>query len=246
MFISFLFVGVSYADDNNGFPTEPSSSGHVSIVELYNRIQSLQDRVSELTDNIELLKHKNEILEERIKGVEGNKGVNTLPADSSNQSGGGAKATQGKVGAGSPSSTSSAGADKSLSETDLFATAYNAMLNQNYHKALSLFDRFVNTYPRSSKVSDALYWVGEIYYSQENYLEASRVYLRSSRMYPHGDKAAQSILRLASSLRHLNKIREACRMSHFLIKNYPSKKDADIVEQGRKFYDENGCDSYNE
>jgi TolA-binding protein len=54
------------------------------------------------------------------------------------------------------------------------------------------------------------YWLGESYYVRGGYADAADSYIASMKRDPRGLKAPDAMVRLASVLRELGKVTEAC------------------------------------
>lgn len=108
---------------------------------------------------------------------------------------------------------------------DQYKYAFGLLRIAEYDKAELALQEFVKLHPKHVLVSNARYWLGEIYYVRAAYVQAAEVFLENYRADPKGAKVPDSLLRLGMSLAGLDKKRAACRAFNKLIKDYPSVSD---------------------
>lgn len=92
----------------------------------------------------------------------------------------------------------------------LYENAFSQLKSGNYGVAQRDFNGFLTAYPQHPLASNATYWLGETYYAQQKYDQASRIFAESYKKYPKGPKAADSLLKLGMSLGGSGKSKEAC------------------------------------
>jgi len=66
----------------------------------------------------------------------------------------------------------------SLKPEKIYSLAYKEMENGNFQKALELFKQIYERFPYTQYAPLALYWIAEIYYSQDDYENALKYYLK--------------------------------------------------------------------
>ncbi len=108
-----------------------------------------------------------------------------------------------------------------------------------YEKAKSLFDqgqiaesrRVFETlhrqYPRHDLADNALYWIGEGYYVQAQWLTSAQAFLRVAKEYPRGNKVPDAMLKMALCYRKLGDDRGADDVLKQLTRLYPGTEAAD-------------------
>jgi tol-pal system protein YbgF len=111
--------------------------------------------------------------------------------------------------------------DSRVAEREFYDDAFSALRENRVSRAEKLFLEFVNKFPNGSLVSNAHFWLGEIYYAQRKYKDASFYFLSSYQSGPKGSKAPESVLKLAMSLEHLDNISGACSTLIKLVNDFP-------------------------
>lgn len=91
-----------------------------------------------------------------------------------------------------------------------YDTAYAALQAGQYAEAESKFAAFLKTYPDHALASNAQYWIGEAQYTQNKFPDAARSFAKNFKTYPKGQKAPDSLLKLAATLDKMGKGKDAC------------------------------------
>lgn len=100
--------------------------------------------------------------------------------------------------------------DKNKDAASAYETAYADLKAGKPADAQSKFEQFLKQYPEHPLRANAIYWLGETYYAQANYIQSTKVFAESYKKYPKGPKAADSLLKMGLSLEQINKNKEAC------------------------------------
>ncbi|ATN35397.1 tol-pal system protein YbgF [Rhizobium sp. ACO-34A] len=122
-----------------------------------------------------------------------------------------------------PSSTQSAAGG---SEGDVYQVAYAHVLSGDYGMAENEFRDFITRYPKSNKIADANFWLGEALYSQGNFNEAAKTFLNAHQAYSTSPKAPEMLLKLGMSLAALDNTDTACATLREVSKRYPKASRA--------------------
>ncbi|MDQ3288883.1 MAG: tol-pal system protein YbgF [Pseudomonadota bacterium] len=85
------------------------------------------------------------------------------------------------------------------SERESYDTAFAALRGGDYMESARLFQAFLDQYPDGSYAPNALYWLGESYYVNQNFELAQRQFEALMRRYPTHDKAAGALLKVGLS-----------------------------------------------
>jgi len=118
----------------------------------------------------------------------------------------------------------------------LWNAAYGNILSGDYALAEQDFQRFIQDYPDSPKISDAYFWLGESQYAQGQYNVAARTLLTAHKQFPQSAKAPEMLLKLGMSLAALDNRDTACATYREVLLRYPKASDAlkkkVAIEQG--------------
>ncbi len=93
---------------------------------------------------------------------------------------------------------------------ELFAEAHGQLLDGDFDGAQSGFETFVNENPDHSLAGQAWYWLGETFFVRSDFTEAADAYIAALRAQPSGEKAPDSLVRLAASLNGMGRQADAC------------------------------------
>ena len=113
---------------------------------------------------------------------------------------------------------------------DLYRQAFNAMEAGDFDKAEQLFQQLVQEYPDSDLADNALYWIGEIYYSHNDYETAAKYFQQVIDKYPNGNKVPAAMLKLALCYRGMGDINRAKQILQEVIQKYPGTPEAGIAK----------------
>ncbi len=109
-----------------------------------------------------------------------------------------------------------------------YENAFSQLKSGNFGVAQRSFDDFLNAHPSHPLAANATYWLGETYYAQAKYDQASRIFAESYKKYPQGPKAADSLLKLGMSLGGSGKTKEACVSLKQLKKEYSAAQSTAV------------------
>src|SRR5690349_8353736 len=79
-----------------------------------------------------------------------------------------------------------------LSPTRMFDTARADYAAGQWSLAITGFDAFLKTFPRSEMADDAQFLIGETYYAQSRWMDAIAAYNAVIQNYPMGDKVSEA------------------------------------------------------
>lgn len=132
----------------------------------------------------------------------------------------------------SPSTASASGKAVATPEAQ-YKQAMDLLYNHDYQGAERALRAFVERYPDSSLVGNALYWIGETLYIRRLYKDAIVAF---SDAYTHdekGSKSTHSLLKLAMSFQEDRQTDKACTVYQELLKGRDSV-EAYIVAEARQ------------
>lgn len=118
-----------------------------------------------------------------------------------------------------------------ISPQEAYSLAYNDYLKGNFELAASSFRLYRQQFPDSPLADDALYWIGESYYSQKKPVEAIEAFDELLLAYPRTEKAAAALLKKGLCLIDLGKKNDAVTVLKLLEAKYPLEPEARIAAE---------------
>jgi tol-pal system protein YbgF len=200
-----------------------------SLLELAQRIDTLQGDLRTIRGEVELLQNQSEggknqsralygDLEKRLSALEtlGGVGAAGAPPLSSAPPPGAAAAT----GAGG--------------EQSAYDAAFNALKGSDYPKAISGFRSFVGTYPSSPLASNAQYWLGEAYYVTREYPSAIAAFQKVASDWPDSRKVPDALVKIGFTQSALGKNGEARATLEDVVRRFPGTEAAQLASERLK------------
>jgi tol-pal system protein YbgF len=112
----------------------------------------------------------------------------------------------------------------------LYNQGYGDLLRRDYASAEISFRKLLNRFPGDALAGKAQYWLGETYYVRGQFKDAAEAFLKSYKQYQSGEKAPDSLLKLAMALGELGQKDAACSTLNEFGTKYPG---ADSQLQGQ-------------
>lgn len=122
----------------------------------------------------------------------------------------------------------------------LYEQALTSLKNNKLSAAETKFNQFLGSYANDPLAGNAQYWLGEVYYKQQNFAKAAVAFKDGYSNYPKGTKGADCLLKLGLSMKALGKKEEAC--TAFV--NLPTafdKVSTEISTRAKKEAEDLGC-----
>ncbi|MFH1626071.1 MAG: tol-pal system protein YbgF [Pseudomonadota bacterium] len=118
--------------------------------------------------------------------------------------------------------------EESISDPQrLYQKAFGRLKSEDYSEAILTFKRFVQKFPDHDYTDNALYWLGEIYYSQKNFPHAIIEFKRVVEEYPNGNKVPDALLKIGLSYVNLKDVRNAEDYLQRVMDIYPFSEAAE-------------------
>ncbi|MFN3868503.1 MAG: tol-pal system protein YbgF, partial [Hyphomicrobiaceae bacterium] len=102
-----------------------------------------------------------------------------------------------------------------------YEAAYGHLLRQDYGAAEVAFEEFLRRYPTDPLAGNAQYWLGETHFVRGNFKPAAAAFLKGYQNFAKGNKAPDSLLKLAMSLDRLGQKDAACSSFRELNAKFP-------------------------
>lgn len=121
-----------------------------------------------------------------------------------------------------------------VSPQEVYNMARTDYLKGNFKLAIEGFQMYWENFPASPLADDALYWIGECFFSQKQYGNVIDQFNELILSYPQGDKVPAAYLKKGLSLIELGKKEEAIAVFKLLITKFPLEEEAKIAQQKLK------------
>jgi tol-pal system protein YbgF len=118
-----------------------------------------------------------------------------------------------------------------LSPQDVYNTAYADYQKGTYDMAIDGFQTVVEQFPTNPWADDALYMIGECYYSQKKFAKAIEQFDELIINYPDSNKLAATYLKKGYCLAELKRKDEAIAVLRFLVSKYSFGEEAKSAQQ---------------
>ena len=115
-----------------------------------------------------------------------------------------------------------AGPDYALNSQEQYDRAFDLLREANYDEAGTAFQAFIAKNPQDKLIDNAKYWYGETLYVRGKFDASAVAFADAYQQNPKGNKAPDSLLKLAMSLEKLGKTQDACTTLDSLKSKYPS------------------------
>jgi len=102
-----------------------------------------------------------------------------------------------------------------------YEEAFDLLRQANYEDAEKAFRAFIDRNPKDKLIDNAKYWYGETLYVRGKFAESAAAFADAYQQNAKGNKAPDSLLKLAMSLSALNKAQDACTALAELKGKYP-------------------------
>ncbi|PLX86620.1 MAG: tol-pal system protein YbgF [Desulfuromonas sp.] len=112
------------------------------------------------------------------------------------------------------------------SPTKIYLQAFADYASNRVSEGIDGFETFLRLYPGSDYAGNAQYWLGECYFSQENFSRAADEFQKVVDIYPQTGKAPDALLKMAQALQRLNEQERALRTMQTLRELYPESAAA--------------------
>ncbi len=118
-----------------------------------------------------------------------------------------------------------------LSPQEIYNMAYADYLKGNFALAIDGFKIYLDNFSQSPFADNALYWIGECYFSQKEYEEAISRYNQLILNFPLGDKVPAAYLHKGISLMELDRNEEALSVFKLMVSKYPLEEETKIAQE---------------
>ena len=124
--------------------------------------------------------------------------------------------------------------DTLVNPQELYRKAFDESSSGDYDQAIKDFRRFVKRFPSHNYADNALYWLGETYYSQKKFPMAIIEFKKVSEEYPNGNKVPDAMLKIGLSYANLRDFKNAEDYLQMVLEMYPFSNAARKADLGLK------------
>ena len=118
-----------------------------------------------------------------------------------------------------------------LSPREVYNMAHSDYLKGNYSLAIDGFKIYLEQFPDSPYADNALYWIGECYFSQREFNSSIEHFKQLVLDYPQGDKVPAAYLKRGISLMELENKEEALSVFRLLISKFPLEEETRLAQE---------------
>jgi tol-pal system protein YbgF len=112
-----------------------------------------------------------------------------------------------------------------------YKDAFEAFQKKSYEDAVRKFSAFVDAYPGTPLVPNALYWIGESYMSLKNYEKAILSFQELVDKYPKSEKVPRGLLAQADAFNAVKDKKSSTTVLKKVIELFPKSEEAAIAER---------------
>jgi tol-pal system protein YbgF len=128
----------------------------------------------------------------------------------------------------------------SIDTANDYEKAFEYMRQSNYQQADTYFRKFIENNKNSDLIGNAYFWIGQMFFLQNNYEQSAVNFLKGYQHNPKGNKASYNLMKLGMSLNKLNKKQEACTTYAKVTKEFPNA-EGNIKDQIKAEQTSLGC-----
>ncbi|SHI79954.1 tol-pal system protein YbgF [Halodesulfovibrio aestuarii] len=120
---------------------------------------------------------------------------------------------------------------KKTGSTSMYKHGLELLEKGRYVEGRERLEEFLTEFPRDPLTPNAVYWVGEAYYSQKDYLIAVDVFREVLNRFPESSKAKSAMLKIGYSFERMNELSEARRYLLKVVEKYPKSNEARLARK---------------
>lgn len=115
--------------------------------------------------------------------------------------------------------------------SEIYRLAYSDYSSGKYDIAVVGFRNYLDKYPAGELAGLAQYYLGECYYSKDEWQKAYDAFDLVEKNYPKSDSAAPARLKKGLALEQMGKVKEGREMISTVIKDYPYSGEAETARE---------------
>ena len=123
--------------------------------------------------------------------------------------------------------------EEKRSAQEIYQSGMDAFNAKKYDAAEQDFNLILKDYPKDKLAGNAQYWLGEVYFSREEFAKAAVAFGKGYKNYKDGNKGADSMYKLGVAMQKLDKKAEACAAYQSLPSEFPKAEKA-LLDKAKK------------
>ena len=121
--------------------------------------------------------------------------------------------------------------DDTKSKEEVYKAAINALGEQDFIKAFSLFKYFIESFSDQEKLPLSYFWLGEISYIQEDYKSSNEFFLELITLYPNHYRVPLAHKKIGDIFLKKNELLQAKDKYNFVVREYPDDSASSLALQ---------------
>jgi tol-pal system protein YbgF len=121
--------------------------------------------------------------------------------------------------------------DDTKSKEEVYKAAINALGEQDFIKAFSLFKYFIESFSDQEKLPLSYFWLGEISYIQEDYKSSNEFFLELITLYPNHYRVPLAHKKIGDIFLKKNEPLQAKDKYNFVVREYPDDSASSLALQ---------------
>jgi tol-pal system protein YbgF len=121
--------------------------------------------------------------------------------------------------------------DDTKSKEEVYKAAINALGEQDFIKAFSLFKYFIDSFSDQEKLPLSYFWLGEISYIQEDYKSSNEFFLELITLYPNHYRVPLAHKKIGDIFLKKNELLQAKDKYNFVVREYPDDSASSLALQ---------------
>ena len=117
------------------------------------------------------------------------------------------------------------------SKEEVYKAAINALGEQDFIKAFSLFKYFIESFSDQEKLPLSYFWLGEISYIQEDYKSSNEFFLELITLYPNHYRVPLAHKKIGDIFLKKNEPLQAKDKYNFVVREYPDDSASSLALQ---------------
>jgi tol-pal system protein YbgF len=221
-----LLHAAAPVEERYGGSQSRSSSGSPQVADLYYQVQQLQQEIMLLRGQLEEQSYRIRKLEkQRLEDYQNiDKRLQQSRRSASSKAPASTAKSASKVAPGSSKTTAArakpAQTTTSASERNDYQHAFQLLKKQELQQAQVAFEDFLRDYPNGQYSSNAYYWLGELYLTNENLPKARETFTTLVERYPDFRKTPDSSFKLAKIYHQLGDDKKSRAMLDKIVVDY--------------------------